>query len=585
MFGFLFILLVGLLTSSAGSGLFFVRKLKLTPPETLCAAFGASYVFIYLTSAIIYALHLPGFCYFVVSMICGLLTIACWRQWKALWKHPQTRWAIGSFGVLLLWTLVLLSMIRNYSGDNWSGDWVEHYERTTFFLDHDPKDTLFLGTYLLPARLLLMNLVAAHFLGQVGKHYDLFQIVCTFLNLTVFFPCWLILRAMVPKGGGKISRTALLFLLAASPMFIQNATYAWTKGLAAFYVILGLWFYLRAWRKNDPVRMTVAFLSLAAGMLAHYSAAPYAVFIFLHYVLFVLRGRKGRWQEAAIAGICSAALLGTWIIWSLVMYGPDGTFASNTTIHDSSAMSLAENAKKIGWNCFYTIVPHPFHMDLRHFQHEFAQPNPWGVVRDYVFLCVQTTLVVAMGSIGGLVVLFQLGKTTLKAVWGSRDQRLFWLAFILVCTFGTIATHPTLDKFGVAHVGSQPLVYLGITFLAAVFFRLPRWLRYVVICGSMIDFLLGIFLHFSLQNITIQPMDARGTLMVASSMDFLNQTAVGNNLMKLSRHYTFWGDHFGSSLIVLQVTTVILFDILLYVLFRTALAARTRAGRLPAMIV
>jgi 4-amino-4-deoxy-L-arabinose transferase-like glycosyltransferase len=578
MLGFLFIFLAGLLISSVGSGLFFVRKFKLTPPETLCAAIGASYVFIYLTSALIYALHLPHFCYLVVSMICGLLTIACWRQWQALWKHPQTRWAISSFGLLFLWTLVLLSMIRNYSGAHWSGDWVEHYERTTFFLDHDPKDTLFFGMYLLPARPPLMNLVAAHFLGQVGQHYDLFQIVCTFLNLTVFFPCWLILRAMVPKGGGKIGRMALLFLLAASPMFIQNATYAWTKELAAFYVILGLWFYLRAWRKNDPVRMTVAFLSLAAGILAHYSAAPYAVFIFLHYVLVVHRGRPGRWQEAAIAGICSAALLGTWVVWSLIMYGPDVTFASNTTIHDSSAMSLAENAKKIGWNCFYSIVPHPFHMDLRRFQHEFAQPNPWGMVRDYVFLCVQTTLVAAMGFLGGLVVLFQLGKTTFKAAGVVRDQRLFWLAFILICTFGTIATHPTLDKFGVAHVCSQPLVYLGITFLAAGFFLLPRWLRYVVICGSMIDFLFGIFLHFSLQHITIQLMDSRGTLIVAPSMDLLNRTAFGNNLMKLSRHYTFWGDHFGNSLIVLQITTAILFEILLYMLLRIALATRTRAG-------
>ena len=457
--------------------------------------------------------------------------------------------------------------------------------RRRFFLDHNPKDTLFLGTYPLPARPPLMNLVAAHFLGQVGKHYDLFQIVCAFLNLSVFFPCWLILRAMVSKGGGKIGRTALLFLLAASPMFIQNATYAWTKGLATFYVILGLWFYLRAWRKNDPIRMTVAFLSLAAGILAHYSAAPYGVFIFLHYVFFVLRGQKRRWREAAIAGICSAALLGTWIIWSLAMYGPNGTFASNTTIHDSSALSLAENAKKIGWNCFYTIVPHPFHMDLRRFQNEFAQPNPWGMIRDYVFLCVQTTLVAAMGCVGGLVVLFQLGKTTFKAAGAARNQRLFWLAFILICTFGTIATHPTLDKFGVAHVSSQPLVYLGITFLAAGFFRLPRWLRYVVICGSMIDFLFGIFLHFSLQHITIQLMEAKGSLIVAPSTDLLNHPAVGNNLMKLSRHYTFWGDHFGSSLVVLQVTTAILFEILLYWLLRAALAVRTRAGRLPPLIV
>ena len=31
------------------------------------------------------------------------------------------------FGVLAVWSLALLSLIRTYSGDNWYGDWLEHY--------------------------------------------------------------------------------------------------------------------------------------------------------------------------------------------------------------------------------------------------------------------------------------------------------------------------------------------------------------------------------------------------------------------------------------------------------------------------
>jgi hypothetical protein len=124
-------------------------------------------------------------------------------------------------------------------------------------------------------------------------------------------------------------------------------------------------------------------------------------------------------------------------------------------------------------------------------------------------------------------------------------------------------------------------VYLGITFLAAGFFMLPQLLRYIVICGGIVDFLLGIFLHFSLQHTTIQLIDVHGTQIVAPRMDLLAQTAVDNNLVKLSRHYTFLGDHFGSSLVVLQVTTAILFGILLDLMLRTTLVTRTRVGRLP----
>jgi hypothetical protein len=78
---------------------------------------------------------------------------------------------IAAFGFLFLWAIGLLSLVRHYSGGAWAGDWIEHYERTLFFLDHRPKDTVSIGAYLLPARPPLMNLVAAHCLAQVGRQY------------------------------------------------------------------------------------------------------------------------------------------------------------------------------------------------------------------------------------------------------------------------------------------------------------------------------------------------------------------------------------------------------------------------------
>ena len=57
-------------------------------------------------------------------------------------------------------------IIRNYSGALWSGDWLEHFQRSLFFLHHFPKDTPIYGEYLLPARPPMMNVLAAFFLGR-----------------------------------------------------------------------------------------------------------------------------------------------------------------------------------------------------------------------------------------------------------------------------------------------------------------------------------------------------------------------------------------------------------------------------------
>src|SRR5437879_13789989 len=79
----------------------------------------------------------------------------------------------------------------------------------------------------------------------------------------------------------------LVALFAMNPVVMQNVTYTWTKAFTAFYVVLGLGFYLAAWRKNDLLRMTVAFGALSAGLLAHYSAGPSLLFLTLSYLLLL----------------------------------------------------------------------------------------------------------------------------------------------------------------------------------------------------------------------------------------------------------------------------------------------------------
>ena len=205
------------------------------------------------------------------------------------------RQALAGFGFLLLWAAVLTAIVRNFSGGTWFGDWLEHFQRSLFFLRHFPAGIIIFPGYALPARPPMMNVLAAFFLAQTTDRFEIFQAVFVFLNLLLFLPCYLMMPAL---GRRARRRTWLLVLLfASSPLVMQNTTYTWTKAAAAFYVVLALWFYLAGWRKHDSVRTTAAFVALAAGLLVHYSAGPYVVILALHYLTRVLPKRPDKWRE------------------------------------------------------------------------------------------------------------------------------------------------------------------------------------------------------------------------------------------------------------------------------------------------
>jgi len=60
-------------------------------------------------------------------------------------------------------------------------------------------------------------------------------------------------------------------------------------------------FYVAGWREGEPRKTLFAFVCGAAAILTHYSAAPYVLFLALHYLFFVLpagRGRPASWPPS-----------------------------------------------------------------------------------------------------------------------------------------------------------------------------------------------------------------------------------------------------------------------------------------------
>src|SRR5438445_707919 len=273
-----------LLVCGFAPGFLLIRHLRWSLVEKLCGSIGTSFALLYLAFGTIYHLSPAGAeiqpKYFALVSVTSLaLGLAVWRDVVRLLGSFRARQALAGFFFLLIWTLLTLGMIRNYSGANWYGDWLEHFQRSLFFLHHFPTDTPIILGYQLPARPPAMNQLAAFFLAQTQDRFEVFQVVFAFLNLLMFLPCCLIMPALV--GPRRTFVPPLVALFAMNLVVMQNVTYTWTRASTAFYVVLGLGFYLAAWRKNDLLRMTVAFGALSAGLLAHYSAGPYLLFLTL----------------------------------------------------------------------------------------------------------------------------------------------------------------------------------------------------------------------------------------------------------------------------------------------------------------
>jgi hypothetical protein len=489
---------LGLLTvCSFAPGFFFIRRFAWSPMEKLCGSVGLSLLLVYLAAWAVYCFgpRAPAVAYSLVAALSVAAAIAAWRDIVRLRHSAPSSRVLAGFVFLLLWTFLMLAAIRVYSGATWSTDWLEHFQRCLFFLRRFPPNTPIFPVYQLPARPPMMNVLGAFFLGLTSDRFEIFQLVFAFLNLLLFLACCLVLPALAKSR--RRPTLLLTALFAASPVLMENVTYSWTKALAAFYVILGLWFYLAGWRKHDARRTLAAFVFLSAALLVHYSAAPYCLFLAAHYTLRVLRGRRREWRQlAVIVAVCSL-LLATWFGWSVALYGARGAFASNTSVTSSEHLR-GHNLEKFRDNLIDTFIP----LVLRSspLPPALHQPNPAGRLRDAAFIFYQHNAIFAMGVVGGPLVLWLLYRSFRRP---SRE-RWFWAALVPFCLVVGIAATGERESLGVAHLTLLSLVALGLSLLAVAASR-RRALLIAVLIGCVVDFSLGVYLQAHVQSLENSP--------------------------------------------------------------------------------
>ncbi len=549
-----------------GLGWVFVARLAVAPAEKVLCSVGVSIAGIFLFAWVVFITRSSPNLLWALPVLALVGLAGGHRELKTALSDPTARRILAGQAIVSLWCLGWLPFITSFSGGGWAGDWIEHWERTRFFLEQWPRDSRFIGVYTLPARPPLANVVTGALVHLGGGDFASFQVVTALLASLAYLPA----ACLAVRWGGIRAAAILAVVCMASPLFVQNATFPWTKLPAAFYVLASLSFFLRLRDPAPPPHALCWWAGLmAAALLTHYSAAPYLLVMGGWWLVAGFRPADADSRRQAIRALVTGLLiLVPWFAWSIGEYGVAGTFLSNTSVTSEHVRS-GNQFLKIALNLRDTLVPHflrPLDSTL------IAQQSPWGWWRDWFFQVYQVNLPFAVGSLGWIVVAresWRLWRTTGPA------PRSFWAWFVGATIVIGVAVHGARDHWGLAHICLQPLILIGLAFLAARWSQLNRWWRGVVLAGAAVDLVCGIALHFAVQGHVADRWSHPGWP-AAQIVQLQSWTANMNFAAKLHFHLAYVADVLAAP----QVTALVLLAVAV-LLAIWLLADRSRVGRPP----
>jgi hypothetical protein len=484
-----------------GPGFWLIRRSDWSPLEKAVGALALSILLAGLASFAIGVLRLHPFLRMVLLAACVGLTAASAPAAARLARDAGARRALFWFAVLALWCVALQALVRNYSGGNLVYDWLDHYERSKFFLGGRPDATLFSGA-LLPARPPLMNAFAAQILALTMPRFPCYQLTEALLSVLAFFPILLVARLFSEAAG--LARTLAIALM-FQPMFVQNVSYSWTRMPTAFFVLAAVGFYAAGRRAGDRGRMLFAFVCGAAAILTHYSSAPYVLFLALHFLFFVLPRSERPARELAAIVLIAGAVLAPWFVWAASVYGGRAVIATALASSGKPLPTAGENLAKAALNLRDMLVPHL----LRDARRDAGSSGlTWGRVRDDSFTLYQGNLPLALGSLGAVLLAIEAARSRGRGGGARAGPVKFWAALAAFAVLVGVGVHGGREPLGLAQTAQQPLVMTGVAFLASRFNGWPRALRRLAAAGLLLDACLGVLLHFWLQSYPLELRDA-----------------------------------------------------------------------------
>ena len=546
-----------------GPGCLLVRRAGWRPLETAVASLALSILAVGLVSFGLGVAWAPAGWRWALLAGCAAATFATVPSVGGLLRRDSgARTTLAWFAVLALFALSLQAVVRNYSGGNIVYDWLDHYQRAKFFLGWQPADKLFSGA-LLPARPPLMNAFAAQILALTQGRFACFQLTAGLLGVLAYFPILLVARLF--SADPKLPRTLALVLM-LQPMFLQNVSYSWTRMTAVFFVLATVGFYVEGWRRGDFGRTLFAFVCGAAAILTHYSSAPYVLFLALHHVLMVLPRRERATRELAALALAGSLVLLPWVAWAGAVYGSGTILSAGLASSGKPLPTIGANAVKAALNLRDTFVP-PLLRDVP--RDPEAPVVSWGRLRDEAFLLYQGNLLFAPGSLGAVLLAVEAARQWRRSKERAREPRdargrpdtwRFWAALALFVILTGIGVQGSREPLGLAHTAQQPLVMIGVAFLAARFGTWPPRLRRLAGAGWLLDGCLGVALPFWLQSYPLDlPSDWRGPLGLTLRGDLTLMMASWNWGNKTGGGHRFVADVLGDAWLIPALVAAVLF--------------------------
>jgi len=201
----------------------------------------------------------------------------------------------------------------------------KHFDEALIFTGQQGPDTVWLGCYTLASRTPLFNLTAASVMSLAGSDFAVFQLASVLLSCVFVLPLYLLLRNLFDRRAGYLA----VLLAALNVWLMHNAWFTWPKMLAAYYMLLGLHFYLQAVRCREretavASRYYLYAVSCAAlGYMTHQVALVYFLPLLLHAALLGLRNRAFRPRPTEVAGSMLAVtfVLAPWYGWLMLEFG------------------------------------------------------------------------------------------------------------------------------------------------------------------------------------------------------------------------------------------------------------------------
>jgi hypothetical protein len=530
-----------------GLGLLTTRWYRLAPQDRLVAIVPAGIVLLGLGGQLLHIMGVAPGVWRVLAVPAAAGWIWQWREAAGWWRWAPSRVLLRNWAITTAGCLGALAVIRTYSGGDWIGDWVGHFHRAHWFLHQDPSELWIFTLDPFTARPPLLNLATAAMMAQGDDSFAAYQVFTTMLGAVAVLP---ICRLVVAAGGRRRALALVPLLLLVNPLFMQNATYSWTKLAAAGFVLAGAWFFRRGLARSPAGGVTsargietggevtpgyrsgsdrqghwwtVAGLSLSAAVLAHYSSAPYALAAVAAYG-WCHRGRlgSGAFWSATARIACGAILLGlTWIGWAVGRQGLAETFLANTSVKQAGELSAGGQMKSFLLNLQHTVLPPPWPgADMAFLRHG----DGLSTLRDHVFVFVETCLL-GMAGLGGLIVLLWL----LSRRWGPVRTWLPGAVLVAALVVVGVAVHPARMRWGAGHICLQPLA-LGFAAVAiAAVPALPARVRWLAGGGWLADAVLGVGLHLAIEhrqaNAAVLAMDEGGPLRALYGLAFGNNAA------------------------------------------------------------